>query len=218
MVFWPLWLLCRLGSGECCSCDAVVSIIEERQPPSPLLLCGSEEALRGWKRLMKSTRESVRVSSSQQCNSSCSPCTCSEGPLLSGSGWRSLNDLQISLIFLGPRPFRVLPGRMTVVVLALFLYFCLVIFPLTVPVAQKRWRHVYGLIRHQGCRAQSGLKNTVFIYWYALWWKHQQDPSPTTSEKTTPTIHQNCCASCTHSRLWWSAVQTWGEPFVYLLT
>lgn len=100
----------------------MVSIIEERQPPSPRLLCGSAEALRGWKRLMKSTRESVRVSTSQQCNSSCSPCTCSEAPLLSFSGWRSLNDLQISLIFQGPRPFRVLPGRlMVVVVLTVFL-------------------------------------------------------------------------------------------------
>lgn len=116
-------LLRRLGSGECGSCDAVVSIIEERQPPSPRLLCGSAEALRGWKRLMKSTRESVRVSTSQQCNSGCSPCTCSEAPLLSFSGWRSLNDLQISLIFQGPRPFRVLPGRlMVVVVLTVFLY------------------------------------------------------------------------------------------------
>ena len=99
VVLWPLGLLCRLGSGECGSCDAVVSIIEERQPPSPRLLCGSEAAFCGWKRLMKSTRESVRVSTSQQCNSTGSPCTCSEAPLLSCSGWRSLNDLQISLFF-----------------------------------------------------------------------------------------------------------------------
>lgn len=130
-------LLCRLGSGECCSCDAAVSIIEERQPPSLWLLCGSEAALCGWKRLMKSTRERVRVSTSQQCNSSRSPCTCSEAPLLSCSGWRSLNDLQISLIFQGPGPFRVLPGRMTVaVVLAVlpfffffFFFFNFIIFP-----------------------------------------------------------------------------------------
>lgn len=33
VVLWPLWLLCWLGSGKCRLCDAVVSIMEERQPP-----------------------------------------------------------------------------------------------------------------------------------------------------------------------------------------
>lgn len=75
---------------------------------------------------MKSTRESVGAPTSQRCNPSCSPCTCSEPPPLSCSAWRSLNDLQISLIFQGPKPFRVLPGRMVGRVLTLFLcfFFC----------------------------------------------------------------------------------------------
>lgn len=33
VLLWPLWLLCWLGSGKCRLCDAVVSIIKERQPP-----------------------------------------------------------------------------------------------------------------------------------------------------------------------------------------
>lgn len=86
------------------------------------LLCGSEEALHGWERLMMSTRESVRAPTSQRCNPSRSPCTCSEAPLLSHSAWRSLNDLQISLIFQGPKPFRVLPRRTVGIVLTLSLF------------------------------------------------------------------------------------------------
>lgn len=75
---------------------------------------------------MKSTRESVGAPTSQRCNPSRSPCTCSEAPLPSCSAQRSLNDLQISLIFQGPKPFGVLPGRMVGLVLALLLclFFC----------------------------------------------------------------------------------------------
>lgn len=197
------------GSGECGWCDAVVSIIEERQPPSSWLLCGSEAALCGWKRLMKSTRESVRVSTSQQCHSSCSPCTCSEAPLLSCSGWRSLNDLQISLIFQGPGPFRVLPRRMmAAVVLAVCLQFLPHCLPKEMTEACKRFNQASRL----SCAASN--KKQTFV----LWWKDQWDPATRTSEKNTPAFHQYCCALCTDSRLGWSAVQTWGKPFVYLLT
>lgn len=157
----------------------MVSIIEERQPPSLWMLCGSEAALCGWKRLMKSTRESVGVSTSQQCNSSCSPCTCSEAPLLSCSGWRSLNDLQISLIFPGPGPFRVLPGMMTVaVVLGVFPYFLPHYLAIATTEACKRFNQTSRL----PCAARNKKES------FALWWKHQRDPAPRTSEKDNPTV------------------------------
>lgn len=144
---------------------------------------------------MKSTRESVRVSTSQQCNSSCSPCTCSEGPLLSCSGWRSLNDLQISLIFQGPRPFRVLPGRMMIaVVLAVFLYLLPHHLAIERTGACKRYDQTYRL----SCAARNKKQS------FDLWWKQQRGPAPRASEKNS----QYCCALCTHSRLGWSAVQT----------
>lgn len=40
---------------------------------------------------------------------------------------------------------------------------------------------------------QPGIRHRVFIYWCVLWRTHQQDLSPTTSEKSAPTIHQYCC-------------------------
>lgn len=170
-----MWLLCRLVSGELGPCDAAVSIIEERQPPSPWLLCGSEEALPGWERLMKSTGESVRASTSQRRNSSCSPCTCSEAPLLSCSGWRSLNDLQISVIFQGPTPFRVLPGRMMVVVVVPTVFpvlLCLIIFPLTATEARVR-----------------------FNCWSTLQWRRRRDPSH------SPERHHPSVLLCPHQVL-----------------
>lgn len=118
---WKFWgAVCHLTPYECrweAKCLPVVSgssatwvrwcsgINNERKATTSLwLLCGSEEALRGWVRLMKSTRESIRAPSSQRCNQSRSPRRCSEAPLLSCSAWCSLNDLQISLISQGSIP------------------------------------------------------------------------------------------------------------------
>ncbi len=84
---------------------------------------------------MKSTRESVRAPTSQRRNPSRSPCTCSESPLLSCSARRSLNDLQISLNFQGPKPFRVLPGRMA----GLFRSRSLPLLCLLYPPVDHRW-------------------------------------------------------------------------------
>lgn len=100
VVLWPLcscadWAAYRWAQYVWCS-----GINNGRKAIASLwLLCGSEEALGGWKRLMKSTRESGRVPTAQRCNLNRSPCTCFEAPLLSSSGCRSFNDLQISLIF-----------------------------------------------------------------------------------------------------------------------
>lgn len=100
VVLWPLcscadWAAYRWAQYVWCS-----GINNERKAIASLwLLCGSEEALCGWKRLMKSTRESGRVPTAQRCNPNRSPCTCFEAPLLSSAGYRSFNDLQISLIF-----------------------------------------------------------------------------------------------------------------------
>lgn len=131
------------------------------------------------------------MSTSQQCNSGCSPCTCSEAPLLSFSGWRSLNDLQISLIFQGPRPFRVLPGRlMVVVVLTVFLY----LLPHYPSADHDRSIQTTLACRHRRgrCRTQPGIRHRVFFS-LVCWRTHKQDSSATTSEKSTPIIHQYCC-------------------------
>jgi len=95
---------------------------------------------------------------SQRCKPSFSPCTCSETPLLSCSAWRSLNDLQISLIFQGSKPFRVLHGRMVSLVLTLFVcfFFCY-------PPVDNRWT------RKQQRRGSGTVKVTVF-HSRCVWW------------------------------------------------
>lgn len=101
VVLWPLrscadWAAHRWVQNVWCS-----GINNERKAIASLwLLCGSAEALRGWKRLMKSTRESGGVPTAQRCNLNRSACTCFQAPLSSSSsGCSSFNDLQISLIF-----------------------------------------------------------------------------------------------------------------------
>lgn len=101
VVLWPL-CSCAVGSVQLVRCSGINN--KRKAVASLWLLCGSEEALRGWKRLMKSTRESVGVPATQRCNPSRSPLHLffRGPPFLSRDARPSLNDLRISLIFQGP--------------------------------------------------------------------------------------------------------------------
>lgn len=72
-------------------------------------------------------------------------------------------------------------------------------------------RCVNGLLRRPGCCVRPGIRKT-----FGFRWKHQRDAAPRASEKkkNTHIVRQYR----THNWLGWSAVQTWGKAFVYLLT
>lgn len=150
VVLWPLWFLCWLGSGKCRLCDAGVSIMEERQPPPSGCYVGQRRLSVDGRDWWRAPGRASEPPTSQRCNPSRSPCTCSAAPLLSCSASRSLNDLQISLIFQGPKPFRVLPGSMVGLVLTLFLCFFLCYPPMDHRGRRKQQRSRAGVEKVTG--------------------------------------------------------------------